>query len=234
MEPIAIEAAAAHVEARFGVPPRGVIPANDLRRGALFVCAVPRDEAFGWVVIDEAGVPLDEPAAIRQVVELAAICEAAEETAAALSLDEALPLLADAWRLAGELGEADAELATHAMYQALEQLQPLVDGLRVADPTYLDQLAAAAALVGDRFDLLKETAGGVSARLTGAGIDPLEPLAEALWNAIRMLAREGAPDRFRENVEGAMGAARAFADDVVAQYLVPLDGAAGDDTEDEA
>ena len=143
-------------------------------------------------------------------------------------------LLADAWRLAGELGEADAELATHAMYQALEELQPLVQGLRVADPAYLDRLAGAAALVGDRFDLLKETAGQVSARLTGTGVDPLEPLAEKLWNAIRLLSREGAPDRFRENVEGAMGAARAFADDVLERYLVPLSGDAAETMEDDA
>ncbi len=234
MEPIAIEAAAAQIERRFGALPKGVIPARDLRRGELFVCAVPQGDGLGWVVIDAEGTPLDERPAIRQIVELAAICEAAEETAAALSIDATLLLLAEAWRLSGELGEADAELATHAMYQALEELQPLVTGLRVADPTYLDRLAGAAALIGDRFDLLKETAGQVSARLTGEGLDPLEPLAEKLWNAIRMLSREGAPDRFRENVEGAMGASAAFADDVLAGYLVPLSGDAADPTEDDA
>jgi hypothetical protein len=211
-----------------------VIPASDLRRGDLFICAVPREDALGWVVIDAAGAPLDERRVIRQAVELAAICEAAEETAAALAIDDAMPALAGAWRLAGELGEGDAELATHAMYQALEELQPLVQGLRVAEPAYLDRLAAAAALVGDRFDLLKEAAGQVSARLTGAGLDPLEPLAEQLWGAIRLLSREGAPDRFRENVEGAMGAARAFADDVLEQYLVPLSGADANTMEDDA
>jgi hypothetical protein len=234
MEPIAIEAAAAHIEALLGTPPRGVIPASDLRRGDLFICAVPREDALGWVVIDAAGAPLDERRVIRQAVELAAICEAAEETAAALAIDDAMPALAGAWRLAGELGEGDAELATHAMYQALEELQPLVQGLRVAEPAYLDRLAAAAALVGDRFDLLKEAAGQVSARLTGAGLDPLEPLAAQLWGAIRLLSREGAPDRFRENVEGAMGAARAFADDVLEQYLVPLSGPAAETMEDDA
>lgn len=234
MEPIAIEAAAAHVEALTGTAPRGVIPASDLRRGELFICAVPQGDELGWVVIDAAGAPLDERRVIRQAVELAAICEAAEETAAALAIDEALPMLADAWRLSTELGEADAELATHAMYQALEELQPLVQGIRVADPAYLDRLAGAASLIADRFDLLKETAGQVSARLTGAGLDPLEPLAEQLWGAIRVLAREGAPDRFRENVEGAMGAARAFADDVLEQYLVPLSGDAAETTEDDA
>lgn len=234
MEPFAIEAAAAHIEERIGRPPTAVVPARDLRRGAVFICAVPRAEGLGWIVIDEAGAPLEERPAIRQIVELAAICEAAEETAAALAIDEALPALAAAWRLAGELGEDESVLATHAMYQALEELQPLVQGVRIAEPGYLDGLAVAAGLIGDRFDLLKETAGQVSARLTGAGLDPLEPLAEQLWGAIRILAREGAPDRFRENVEGAMGAARAFADDVVEQYLVPLGGDTADTEEDGA
>lgn len=188
------------------------------------MCAVPRDDGLDWVVIDDAGEPIVDRVAVRGIVEIAAICEAAEESAAALSIDQALPALADAWRLAGELEEAEAQLAAHAAYQAMEALQPLVAGVRVADPTYLDQLAAAAALVGDRFDLLKEAAGQVSARLTGRGLDPLEPLAQSLWAAIRILSRDGAPDRFRESVEGAMGPAAAFADDVLEHYLVLLVG----------
>ena len=232
MEPIAIEAAAAHIEARFGELPKGVIPVREPKRGEVFVCALERDGGYGWVVIDDAGDPLDDARAIRQIVELAAVCEAAEEAAAALSIDEALPALAEAWRLARELGESDAELAAHAMYQAVEELQPLVDGLRVADPLYLDRLAQAAGQIGDRFDFLKESAGQVSARLTGGPIDPLEPLAEALWAAIRLLSRDAPPDRFREHVEGAMGSARAFADDVVAGYLVPVGGAAAEPEED--
>ena len=232
MEPIAIEAAAAHVEARFGALPKGVIPVREPKRGEVFVCAVERDGGFGWVVIDAEGVPLEEPRAIRQVVELAAICESAEEAATALAIDQALPALAEAWRVARDLGEADAELAAHAMYQAVEELQPLVDGIRVADPLYLDRLAHAASQIADRFDFLKETAGQVSARLTGMPIDPLEPLAEALWGAIRLLSRDAPPDRFREHVEGAMGAAQAFADDVIAGYLVPVGGAAA--TEEDA
>ena len=232
MEPIAIEAAAAHVEALVGRTPTGVIPAREPLRGEVFVCAVPDGDELGWIVIDADGAPLDQARSVRQVVELAAICETAEETASALAVDEALPALAAAWNLARDLGEAESETATHAMHAALEELQPLVAGLRVADPAYLDRLAAAAVTVGDRFDYLKETAGQVSARLTGAAIDPLEPLAEALWAAIRILSRDGAPDRFRENVEGAMGAARAFADDVAARYLVPLAGAAADTEED--
>ncbi len=224
MEESAIETAATLVETRFGVVPQAIVPVHQPHRGGSFVCAVPRDDALAWVVIDAAGEPLTDRRAIREVVEIAAICEAAEESASALAVEEALPALAASWRMAGELGEQEAELACHATYQAIEALQPLVTGIRVADPTYLDQLANAAGLIGDRFDLLKEAAGQISARLTGQGIDPLEPLAQALWGAIRILSRDGAPDQFRQDVEGAMGAAAAFADDVLEQYLVPLTG----------
>jgi len=220
----AIEAAANAAQALAVVRPQAVVPVDQPKRGVVFVCALPRGDDLGWVVVDGAGAPVTGRAAVRQIVELAAICEAAEESAAALAVDEALPALARAWELARELEEAEAELAAHAAYQAVEALQPLVQGLRVADPGYLDRLAQAAALVGDRFDLLKEAAGQVSARLTGHGADPLEPLATALWAAIRLLSRDGPPDRFREGVETAMGPAQAFADDVLARYLVPLDG----------
>ncbi|MEY4225720.1 MAG: hypothetical protein RL190_477 [Actinomycetota bacterium] len=228
MDEAAIEAAANAAQALAGVRPQAVVPVDQPKRGVVFVCALPRGDDLGWVVVDGAGAPVTGRAAVRQIVELAAICEAAEESAAALAVDEALPALARAWELARELEEAEAELAAHAAYQAVEALQPLVQGLRVADPGYLDRLAQAAALVGDRFDLLKEAAGQVSARLTGHGADPLEPLATALWAAIRLLSRDGPPDRFREGVETAMGPAQAFADDVLARYLVPLDGT--DDT----
>ncbi len=226
MDEAVIEAAGAAVEARFGRAPQAIVPVSQPLQGVAFVCAVAGDDGLGWVVINAEGEPITDGATVRQAVEIAAICEAAEESAAALAVDEALPALADAWRMAQDLGEDDAEVAAHATYQAVEALQPLVSGLRVADPVYLDQLASAAGLVGDRFDLLKEAAGQVSARLTGQGIDPLEPLAQALWGAIRILSRDGAPDRFRQAVESAMGAAAAFADDVVQHSLVPLTGVA--------
>lgn len=225
MEAERIEATAEDVRARFGALPELVAPARLPLRGAVFVCAfatAPGERR--WVVLREDGEPVLAPADVRAAVEIVALCETAEEVTATVAIEEALPVLAEAWRLAGALGEADAELATHAAYQAVEALAPLAEGIRVADPAHLDRLAEGAALLGDRFDLLKEAAGAVSARLTGAGVDPLEPLAERLWAAIRILSRDGAPDRFREVIEGAMGPAAALADDVIDNYAAPLDG----------
>ncbi len=219
-----LETAADLLRTRFLGEPQLVAPARLPTRGTVHVCAF-ADEAGErrWVVLREDGEAVVAVTDIRSAVELVALCETAEEVAAAVDAEEALPALAAAWRLAGELGEAEAEVATHATYQAVEALAPLAEGLRVADAAHLDAVAGAASLVGDRFDLLKETAGGISARLTGAGIDPLEPLAERLWEAIRILSRNGAPDRFREAVEAAMGPAAALADDVVDNYAVALD-----------
>jgi hypothetical protein len=39
-----------------------------------------------------------------------------------------------------------------------------------------------------------------------------------------VLARDGAPDRFREAVETGMAAAQAFADDVLDNYVIDLEG----------
>jgi hypothetical protein len=85
-------------------------------------------------------------------------------------------------------------------------------------------VAAAANLVGDRFDYLKEVAYDVSANLEGTPGEKGEALAEALWSAVRLLARDGAPDRFREAVETGMAAAEAFADDVLVNYVIDLEG----------
>jgi hypothetical protein len=94
----------------------------------------------------------------------------------------------------------------------------------VAEPGYLDRVAVTAAMVGDRFDYLKEIAYGVSAKLSGTPGESGEALAESLWSAVRILARDGAPDRFREAVEGGMAAAQAFADDVLDNYVLDLEG----------
>ena len=79
-------------------------------------------------------------------------------------------------------------------------------------------------MVGDRFDYLKDVAYGVSAKLSGAPGESGEALAESLWAAVRILARDGAPDRFREAVEGGMAAAQAFGEDVLDNYVIDLEG----------
>jgi hypothetical protein len=110
------------------------------------------------------------------------------------------------------------------MREAIAPLLAGEPGVRVAEPGYLDRVAVAASLVGDRFDYLKEIAYDVSAHLAGTPGEEGEELAEALWGAVRVLARDGSPDRFREAVETGMAAAQAFAEDVLDNYVIDLEG----------
>jgi hypothetical protein len=210
-----------------GGMPAAVLPLQRLGN-AFFLCAFAHaeggaDDPYRWLLVDGGGAPVTEPAAVRGAAEVVAMCETAEEAAAALAADEALPLLRRALVVADEHADAEASLAARATIEALEDMVAVLPEFRVADAVYVDRLAERANLVGDRFDLLKEAAGDVTARLGGVPGEPLEPLAQLLWDAVRLLARDGAPDRFANTMEGAIGAAAAFAEDVERHYLLELD-----------
>ncbi len=230
MEPGDVETVALLAAAHGGGLPAAVLPVRRLDGHQRFLCAFGEPESLRWLLVEQDGAPVVERDAVREAAEVVAMCETAEETAAALVADDALPLLARALELAQLHGDAEAALAARATIEALEGLIEVVPGFRVAEPAYVDRIADRANLVGDRFDLLKEAAASVTARLSGAPGEPLEELAELLWDLVRLLARDGAPDRFRQAMEGAIGAAGAFADDVQANYVLDL---VGDEPEDE-
>ena len=214
--------AAAEQAARHGGPVAAVLPMRTTAGAVRFACALQRDDGFAWVVLDESGEPLEIPAEIRSVAETIAICETAEESAAMLAAGEADGLLLKALDLVGD--DETVAVALRAMREAVAPLLRTEEGVRVAEPGYLDRVAVTAALVGDRFDYLKDVAHSVSAKLSGAPGESGEALAESLWSAVRILARDGAPDRFREAVEGGMAAAQAFGEDVLDHYVIDLEG----------
>lgn len=214
--------AAAEAAGRHGGPVSAVLPMRTTAGDERFACALARGEEFAWVVLDAGGEPLRAPAEIRSVAETIAICETAEESGAMLAATEADALLVRALGLVGD--DETVAVAVRAMREAIAPLLGEDAGVRVAEPGYLDRVAVTAGLVGDRFDYLKDIAYGVSAKLGGTPGEPGEELAEALWAAIRLLARDGAPDRFREAIEGGMGAAQAFAEDVLDNYVIDLEG----------
>ena len=214
--------AAAEQAARHGGPVVAVLPMRTTSGAIRFACALQRGEEFAWVVLDDAGAPLKVPAEIRSVAETIAICETAEESGAMLAAVEADGLLLRSLELND--GDETVGVALRAMREAIAPLLQTEAGVRVAEPGYLDRVAVTAAMVGDRFDYLKDIAYGVSAKLSGAPGETGEALAESLWAAVRILARDGAPDRFREAVEGGMAAAQAFADDVLETYVIDLEG----------
>jgi hypothetical protein len=214
--------AAAEVAAQHGGPVVAVLPMRTTSGALRFACALQRGEELAWVVLDESGAPLEVAGEIRSVAETIAICETAEESGAMLAAAEADGLLQRSLELVGD--DETVAVALRAMREAVAPLLQTEEGVRVAEPGYLDRVAVTAAMVGDRFDYLKDIAYGVSAKLSGAPGESGEALAESLWAAVRILARDGAPDRFREAVEGGMAAAQAFADDVLDNYVIDLEG----------
>ncbi len=203
-----------------GRTPVAVVPALSAGGVELFACAY--TEPYAWVMLAGAGEVVRDAAVVRETAELIAMCETAEEASAALAAPAADAALERVLALADAAAEERTALACRAMREAIAPLTGDPAGIRVARATYLDEIAVAAGLVGDRFDFLKETAYELSARLTGRPGEPGEELAEAAWAAVRLLARDGAPDRFREAVEGGMAAASAFAEDLLEHYVEDL------------
>jgi len=230
VDPARVETIARLAAGQGAGEPTAVLPVRPPPTGAdLFVCAFSDlTGTLRWLVLDRDGRPVRDRRTVIDAVELAAICETAEEAAAALTTDEVLPLLEEGRALADRLGEEDAARAARVTAEALRELGVPEDGVRVAEPAYLDRMAALSGALGDRLALLQDAAGGVTVRLTEAG-GPLEPLARALWDAVRLLARDGAPERFAATLEAAMPAARALADDVQGSYLMPFEEADEDD-----
>lgn len=219
----AIERAAAAATATTGVVPEAVLPAVVRTDRRVFVCALGEGEDRRWLVVDDEGAPVRDAGLIRDAVEIVAISEIAEEAVSLLVLDESRPLVRRTLELADGVDESSAVVAARATLEALDALAEVAPpGVRVASAVHLDAVAAAAVLVGDRFDLIREAALEVSARLSGEPGDPRDELARTIWDAVRVLARDGSPDRFREAVENGMTAASALADDVLGHYAVPV------------
>jgi hypothetical protein len=224
VDPADVETAALRAARHGGGLPAAVLPLRRADGSAWFLCAFARDDdGYAWLLMDCEGTPTTERAEVRSAAEVVAMCETAEEAAAALAAEDALPLVQRAVAMSETLGDAEANLAARATVEALEDLVEVLPPFRVAEATYVDRIADRANLVGDRFDLLKDAAASVTAGLSGAPGEAREPLAELLWDAVRLLARDGPPDRFRAAMEGAIGAAGAFADDVEAHYVLALD-----------
>lgn len=220
----AIEAAAGAAAARTGLVAGAVLPAVVRSDRRVFVCALGAEEERRWLVVDERGEAVTDPAVVRDAVEIVAISEIAEEAVSLLVLEDARPLVARTLELATALGEDGAAVAARATTEALDALaEAAPSGARVASAVHLDRIAAAAVLVGDRYDLIREAAIEVSAHLSGEAGDPRDELARTIWDVVRLLARDGPPDRFREAVENGMAAASALAEDVLGHYAVGLD-----------
>ena len=129
-------AAAAAARAGDGEEVAGVIAAEPA--GArCYLCAFARGDERSWLVLDEAGAPVDRRERVRDAASIVAVCELAEETAGGGGLDDLRQQLLQLRLTENPPGIEAAEAA------ALELERTLGAPPRVASPAFLDAVGAA-------------------------------------------------------------------------------------------
>jgi hypothetical protein len=228
-------AAAAKPFAGAGEAVVGVLVADPFDHGLVFLCALgPEGDdldddhvpELGWIAIDGEGLALADGRRVREAAMLAALCETAEEAAL---VPDAAEIAQAAERALSLVGESRPELraALEAAQAAALAAAAHGEGLRVARTGYVDELADAARTLGASADALQQRGAELSASLSGEALDPAEPLARAVWEALERIAAAGAPEHFGEALGDAAPAISAFAEDVLAHYRARLDQEGG-------
>jgi hypothetical protein len=147
---------------------RAVIPAEPARGRRVYLCAFNTgQEALAWLALGEEGEPIHDRRLVRDAVAIAALCEAAEETAGGGRLDELRIQLAELRQTEHPEGIEEAEEAAAELAAVLGAVP------RVATPLYLDE-------VGEATRRLEETLG-----------EPARsPFAEAMRQAMSTTVEE--------------------------------------------
>jgi len=116
----------------------GIIAAEPLGAGRVYLCAYESDGDRAWLALDGAGRPVESRRLVRDAASLAALCEVAEESAGGGELAELRATLADLREREAPEGIEDAEAAALALERTLKP-EP-----RLATTAYLDAIGAAA------------------------------------------------------------------------------------------
>jgi hypothetical protein len=116
----------------------GIVPAEPSPGSRAYLCAYRGDgDATAWLVLDDAGHPVESRAVLRQVVSIAALCELAEEVAGGGDLDELRSQLVALRVTENPPGIDEAEEAALA-------LQATIGGMpRLATAKHLDAVGSA-------------------------------------------------------------------------------------------
>jgi hypothetical protein len=132
-------AAAAEAFAAPGERVTGILAAEPLHAGPVFLCAYAAgDERPAWLALDTAGKPVASLSVVREAAKLAALCEVAEESAGGGDLEQLRLRLREIRETEAPEGIEAAELA------AAELAETLAAEPRLATTDYLDRLGAAA------------------------------------------------------------------------------------------
>jgi hypothetical protein len=118
-------------------PVAAVLAAEPAGRGRLYLVALGEDDERTWVVLDDAGVTVDERALVREVASIVVLCELAEELSGGGRLDELRSQLAQLRITEQPPGIEAAEDA------ALDLERALGAPPRVASPAFLDAVGEA-------------------------------------------------------------------------------------------
>jgi hypothetical protein len=117
----------------------GILAAEPLRYGRVFLCAYESDgDRPAWLGIDADGAPVTSLAAVREAAKLCALCEVAEESAGGGDLPQLRARLRELRETEAPLGIDAAEAAAAALAETLEPSP------RLATTEYLDRIGAAA------------------------------------------------------------------------------------------
>jgi hypothetical protein len=131
-------AAAAAAFAATGERVVGILAAEPLQYGRVFLCAFETANGRAWLALDERGRPVASRDAVREAAQLAALCEVAEEAAGGGDLPELRKRLREVRETDAPEGIEEAEEAARLLAETLQ------DEPRLATTDYLDRLGLAA------------------------------------------------------------------------------------------
>jgi len=134
LERIAAEAAA---YAASGERVAGILAAEPLEIGRIYLCAYESGADHAWLAFDDAGTPVADRYRVRAAASLAGLCEAAEESAGGGDVPQLVARLGEIRETEAPVGIELAEEAARALAATLEP-EP-----RLATADYLDRLGAA-------------------------------------------------------------------------------------------
>jgi hypothetical protein len=145
-----------------------VIPTEPAEGLRVYLCAFGNGaDSLAWLALDEGCAPIDDRRLLRDAVSIAALCEAAEESAGGGKLDELRAQLAELRETEHLEGIEEAEAAAAELAATLGQVP------RLATPAYLDEVGTATRRL--------ELALGESAR---------SPFADAMKQALATTVEE--------------------------------------------
>jgi hypothetical protein len=130
-------AGAAQAFASAGERVTGILATEPPQFGRIYLCAYESRGGHAWLALDSAADPVRSRTAVREAVQLAALCEVAEESAVGGDLAALRERLRELRETEAPAGIEDAEEAARLLAETLAPAP------RLATTDYLDRLGAA-------------------------------------------------------------------------------------------